>query len=140
MKNILKISIIILGILLIAVSSFDCVEDYVIAISQLPEGVEECFVEYHDMRASGALWPTLIQVLLACINRKFTKIISFIISVVRTIISMGYLIMLEALGSIGGLYKHSYSFTIWGYVVIGVNITITVLTFILLLKISQKKE
>lgn len=136
--TILKIVIVVLAVLLTVFAELDCVKKCALAIPS--NAVNESFVEYYDMQSMEIILWTFVQMILVCANWRLGKIIGLIISFMRTLVSMSYLVMLEGLDMIGGLYKYTYSFTTWGYIVIGVSVVITTLIFVLLLQKSQRKE
>ena len=88
------------------------------------------WTEYRNMRFPGILIVSVLQVLLVIFDDITTRTVQLCLALIRTIINCDWMLWYDVFAKYGGLYGYSYSFTIWGYFVIGTSILLAIISVI----------
>lgn len=128
----IKLVTILLIVVSVILAYMDCIRHVAHPLGE-PRGSTLGYKEYNDMTFPGIVIISTLQVLLMLGGSRLIYAVNLLLAFIRMLIHCLSIPFRELFESYGGLYTHSYNFTICGYCVKYLSIFIMLLSVVLLI-------
>lgn len=134
----IKLVTILLIVISVILSHMNCIEHVAHLLGE-PRGSAAGYEEYDDMTFPGIFFISILQVVLMMGSGQFIYVVNLVLAFIRMSIHCLGISFQDLFEGYGGLYTHSYYFTMCGYCVKYISIFIMLLSATLLILCFKEK-